>query len=94
MITTIIGRYWYLQNVTLNNNVYRYFAFGMSDLMTTPPTYSYVCTTATFIRYNNSTTNLAQYNFTDQFYLLGLQVNRNDFLQSKFFLLFNLVSTI
>jgi hypothetical protein len=46
----------------------------MYDLMTTPPTYCYVCTTATFVRYNTSTV-AGQYNFSDMFYLLNLQVN-------------------
>ncbi len=76
--TTIVGVYWYLTHVTLHSNEYRYYAFGMYDLMTTPPTYSYVCTTATFVRYDSSAPG-GQYNFSNKFYLLELQVNWNIF---------------
>jgi hypothetical protein len=72
IITTRIGRYWYLEKATINNNEYRYFAYGMPDKMDTPPTYSYVCNSAIFVRYNNSVPH-GQYNFTDKFYLIGLQ---------------------
>jgi len=72
LTTTIIGRYWYLEKATINNIQYRYFAYGMSDQMTTPPAYSYVCNSAIFVRYD-TTVPLGQYNFTNKFYLINLQ---------------------
>jgi len=72
LIITIIGRYWYLEKATINNNEYRYFAYGMYSQMDTPPTYSYACNSAVFVRYNSAVPH-GQYNFTDQFYLINLQ---------------------
>jgi hypothetical protein len=82
LVATIIGLYWYLTNVTLNNNEYRYFAYGMASGMDTPPNYSYVCTTATFVRYDSSVP-LGKYNFTDKFQLNHLQVNFYCFQKSS-----------
>ncbi len=86
--TTIVGVYWYLTQAILNNQEYRYYAFGMYDLMTTPPTYSYVCTTGSFVRYDSSTPG-GRYNFSNKFYILELQVNKNIFIwnQNLFFYL-------
>jgi len=70
--TTIIGGYWYLINATLNNNEYRYFAYGMHSRMDTPPKFSYVCTTAIFVRFDNLIKH-GKYNFSDKFYLTKLQ---------------------
>jgi hypothetical protein len=82
LTTTIIGRYWYLVNATLNDKEYRYFAFGMHDRMDTPPTYSYVCSSAMFVRYERMTESYGKYNFSDKFYLTDLQVNKL-FLEKK-----------
>ncbi|CAF0857572.1 unnamed protein product [Adineta steineri] len=72
LVATIIGQYWYLTNITVNDNLYRYFAFGMQNLMDTPPKFSYVCTTATFVRYDD-TTKYGKYNFTDKFNIKSFQ---------------------
>ncbi|UJR20700.1 hypothetical protein I4U23_023821 [Adineta vaga] len=72
LIATIIGRYWYLTNVTLNDNEYRYFAYGMHSRMDTPPKYSYVCTTATFTRYDDSV-KYGKYNVSDKFFIKHFQ---------------------
>ncbi|CAF0983529.1 unnamed protein product [Rotaria sp. Silwood1] len=73
LTTTIMGRFWSLENVTLNQNEYRYFVSGMDSPMETPPTYSYVCTTAEFVRYDNSKSPYGLYNFSNKFYIKNLQ---------------------
>ncbi|CAF2403266.1 unnamed protein product [Rotaria sp. Silwood2] len=73
LTTTKMGRFWSLENATLNQNEYRYFVSGMHSPMETPPTYSYVCTTAEFVRYDNSKTKYGQYNFSNKFYIKELQ---------------------
>ncbi|CAF1264378.1 unnamed protein product [Rotaria magnacalcarata] len=73
LTTTIIGLYWTLENATINGEEYRYFAYGMHSQMETPPTYSYVCTTATFVRYNALYDKYGQYNFSKKFYITNLQ---------------------
>ncbi|CAF0842113.1 unnamed protein product [Rotaria sordida] len=72
LTTTIFGRFWRLENVTLNQNEYRYFVSGMHSPMETPPTYCYVCTTAEFVRYD-SQTRYGLYNFSNKFYIKDLQ---------------------
>ena len=42
----------------------------MQDEMNTPLTYSYVCPTAIFVRYNST----GKYDFKDKFFLTNLQV--------------------
>ncbi len=59
----------------INETQYRYFAYGMYSTMETPPTFSYVCTNALFIKYNdNKPTKHGSYDFTDKFYISNLQV--------------------
>jgi hypothetical protein len=48
----------------------------MHSKMDTPPTYSYVCTTAIFVKYN-SESRFGSYDFGDKFYLTNLQVKSN-----------------
>ena len=74
LTATIIGRYWYLEQAVLNGTEYRYFAYGMHYRMDTPPKYSYVCNSASFIAHNK-TTKYGTYNFDDKFFLTDLQVN-------------------
>ncbi|CAF1428317.1 unnamed protein product [Adineta ricciae] len=54
LTASLLGRYWYLTNTTVNGSEYRYFAYGMHSRMDTPPKYSYVCTTTTFTRYDST----------------------------------------
>lgn len=68
----LINRYWYIENITIHDKLYRYFAYGMANQMDTPPSYSYVCNSATFVRYDPST-KYGTYNFSDKFYLTNFQ---------------------
>jgi hypothetical protein len=72
LIANITGRYWYLEKAIINNTEYRYFAYGMHSKMDTPPTYSYVCTTAIFVKYDPIKAN-GSYDFRDKFYITNLQ---------------------
>lgn len=63
--------YWKLDKVVFNNSEYRYFAYGMHSLMETPPKFSYVCTTATFVQYNSGT--YGTYDFQNRFFISKLQ---------------------
>jgi len=71
LTASLSGRYWYLDSAIINETQYRYFAYGMYSKMDTPPTYSYVCTTATFIAYNPE--KHGSYNFQDKFYITNFQ---------------------
>jgi hypothetical protein len=71
LIANITGRYWYLESAIINETQYRYFAYGAYSKMDTPPTYSYVCTTATFVRYHPE--GRGSYDFLDKFYIKNLQ---------------------
>lgn len=68
----IINRYWYIENVTIGEKFYRYFAYGMHSRMDTPPAYSYACNSAVFVRYSPET-KYGSYNFSDKFYLQNFQ---------------------
>ncbi|CAF3660933.1 unnamed protein product [Rotaria socialis] len=72
LMANITGRYWYLEKAIVNGSEYRYFAYGMHSLMDTPPTYSYVCKTAVFVKYNSSV-KYGTYDFKDKFFLTNLQ---------------------
>ena len=48
----------------------------MHSKMDTPPSYSYVCTTAIFVKYS-SESRFGKYDFLDKFYLTNLQVKSN-----------------
>lgn len=74
LIANVTGRYWILEKVAFNGSEYRYFAYGMHNPMDTPPDYSYVCTTAVFIKYNSSS-KYGIYDFKEKFYITNLQVN-------------------
>jgi len=83
LIANITGRYWYLESVTIESKTmnlteYRYFAYGMYSKMDTPPTYSYVCKTATFVAYNDAPKH-GLYNFQDKFYITNFQVTKKKF---------------
>jgi hypothetical protein len=73
LIANITGRYWYLEKAIINNTEYRYFAYGMHSKMDTPPTFSYVCTTAVFVKYDPKPP-YGSYDFQDKFYITSLQV--------------------
>ena len=73
----IVGQYWYLQSVYVADEEYRYFAYGMHNRMDTPPTFSYVCTTATFIHYNSSS-HFGSYDFTKKLFIKNMQVMIHD----------------
>ncbi|CAF0731597.1 unnamed protein product [Adineta steineri] len=72
LYANITGRYWYLEKAVIGDTEYRYFAYGMHSKMDTPPKYSYVCTTATFINYNAST-KYGTYDFRDKFFITNFQ---------------------
>jgi hypothetical protein len=83
LIANITGRYWYLESVTIESKTmnlteYHYFAYGMHSKMDTPPTYSYVCTTATFVAYNDAPKH-GSHNFQDKFYITNFQVTKKKF---------------
>lgn len=65
------GLYWTLDKVFFNSSEYRYFAYGMHSLMDTPPKFSYVCTTATFVKYNP--VKYGTYDFKDRFFITKFQ---------------------
>lgn len=92
LTASIINRYWVLQNATLNGKEYRYFAYGMHDQMETPPTYSYACKTATFVRYDSSVPKQEHYNFSTKFYIIDLQVNQTLFIIINLKMFYNLFS--
>ena len=72
---SITGLYWQLTSAKLDGFEYRYFAYGMHSEMDTPPTFSYVCTTATFIKYNRAAlAGKGAYDFNDKFSISRLQV--------------------
>ncbi|UJR28942.1 hypothetical protein I4U23_010159 [Adineta vaga] len=72
LIANLTGRFWYLETAIINDTEYRYFAYGMHSRMDTPATYSYVCTTAVFVKYDPNT-KYGTYDFRDKFYLTNLQ---------------------
>jgi len=78
-MANITGRYWYLEKAEINDTEYRYFAYGMNSKMDTPPAYSYVCTTATFVKYNSSS-KYGTYDFQDKFFITNLQVKKRTIL--------------
>ncbi len=55
--------------------------------MDTPPTYSYVCTTATFVRYHPE--GRGSYDFLDKFYIKNLQVKTEILSKFEFCLVFS-----
>jgi len=65
------GLYWKLDQVVFNESEYRYFAYGMHSLMDTPPKFSYVCTTAKFVKYNPA--KYGTYDFKYQFFITNFQ---------------------
>ncbi|CAF0895153.1 unnamed protein product [Rotaria sp. Silwood1] len=71
LIANITERYWYLDTVTMNGSEYRYFAYGMHSQMETPSTYSYVCKTAVFVKYDSAGHGL--YDFKNKFFLTNIQ---------------------
>lgn len=74
LTASLLGRYWYLTNTTVNGSEYRYFAYGMHSKMDTPPKYSYVCPTATFTQYD-STGKYGAYNTSNKFSIKHFQVS-------------------
>jgi len=68
---SISGLYWYFNSATINDTEYRYFAYGMPSKMDTPPTYSYVCTKALFVKYEPA--GHGKYDFLDKVYITNFQ---------------------
>ena len=81
------GLYWNLEKAIFNDSEYRYFAYGMHSQMDTPPTYSYVCTTAVFVKYN-STIKFGLYDFKDKFFVTNLQVKTKQITNVEILILF------
>ena len=75
LTANISGLYWKLDSATIEDVEYRYFAYGMYSTMDTPPTFSYVCTKATFVKYDRKQhAGKGAYDFDDKFYITNLQV--------------------
>ncbi|CAF2811263.1 unnamed protein product [Rotaria sp. Silwood2] len=72
LIANVTDRYWYLDKAILNDSEYRYFAYGMHSEMETPLTYSYVCKTAVFVKYN-SAIKYGLYDFKNKFFITNIQ---------------------
>ena len=73
----ITGLYWRVTDVQMNGSEYRYFAYGMHSEMETPPTFSYVCTTAVFVKYNSSG-KYGTYDFANKFFISNMQVKLDE----------------
>ena len=85
LTANITGLYWELYSAVLQGVEYRYFAYGMYSKMDTPPTYSYVCTKATFVKYDKTQHGgKGAYDFDDRFYITNLQVIKTIFFVSEF----------
>lgn len=79
LTASITGLYWQLTSAKLANFEYRYFAYGMHSEMDTPPTFSYVCTTATFIKYDKAAlAGKGLYDFSNKFSIKNLQVTEKE----------------
>lgn len=91
MVVNITGLYWRVTDVQVNGSEYRYFAYGMHSEMETPPTFSYVCTNAIFVKYNPAG-KYGTYNFSSKFFISNMQVkleenafpDRQDWLRFRF----------
>lgn len=77
LIANVTGLYWQLISIKLDGSEYRYFAYGMYSEMDTPPTFSYVCTTATFVKYDRAASGgKGAYDFNNKFSIKSFQVRQ------------------